>query len=86
MRQVLARRALPWQTAVDADGALAEPGIRIGARAAGVDANGQLRAASVGYTSEIGMRLRLRWAQAVAAWPSPTHTGQHAKRAAPFRA
>lgn len=70
VRQVLARRALPWQTAVDADGALARNlGIQSVPALLVLDANGQLRAASVGYTSEIGMRLRLRWAQAMAAWP-----------------
>ena len=67
--QVLAQRALPWTTAVDTNGALARSmGVQSVPALLVLDASGQLRAASVGYTSEIGMRLRLRWAQAMSGW------------------
>lgn len=62
--QVLRRRALPWSAAVDprseitsAHGFGAVPAFVV------VDAAGQLRAPTVGYTSETGMRLRLWWAK-----------------------
>ena len=61
--RVLAQRQLPWPTAVDPRGELS------GALGFGsvpafvvVDAEGQLRMPTVGYTSELGMRLRLWWA------------------------
>ncbi len=61
---VLARRELPWATAIDARGAIArELGFKAVPAFVVVDANGQLRSATVGYTSEIGMRLRLWWAR-----------------------
>lgn len=62
--QVLRQRALPWSAAVDprseitsAHGFGAVPAFVV------VDAAGQLRAPTVGYTSETGMRLRLWWAR-----------------------
>lgn len=63
VRQALGRRGLDWPTVVDARGALTKQ-YGIGAVPAFVviDAGGQVRGVSVGYTSEIGMRLRLWWA------------------------
>ena len=61
---VLRQRALPWLAAVDADGRIARA-YGLGAVPAFVvlDADGRIRFAEIGYTSEIGMRLRLWWAQ-----------------------
>ncbi len=57
-------RGLPWLTAVDADGSLAA---RYGLKAVPafivLDADGHIRHAAVGYTTEAGMRLRLWLAQ-----------------------
>ncbi|MBW7833269.1 MAG: redoxin domain-containing protein [Simplicispira suum] len=62
--QVLHKRALPWPAALDprsqitsAHGFGAVPAFVV------VDAAGQLRTPTVGYTTEAGMRLRLWWAQ-----------------------
>lgn len=64
VRRVLTQRALPWATVIDPDGTLAA---RYGFRAVPafvtIDRDGRIRASSVGYTSEIGMRLRLWWAR-----------------------
>ena len=64
VRRVLAQRGLAWPTVIDPDGALAAR-YGLGAVPAFVviDAAGRIRASSVGYTSETGMRLRLWWAQ-----------------------
>ncbi len=63
VRRVLAQRALAWPTVTDPDGALAA---RYGLGAVPsfvvIDPGGRVRASSIGYTSEIGMRLRLWWA------------------------
>jgi thiol-disulfide isomerase/thioredoxin len=62
--RVLAKRELPWATAIDTRGALAQTlGFRTVPAFVVVDADGRLRSASVGYTSEIGMRLRQWWAR-----------------------
>lgn len=63
VRQALGRRGLDWPTVVDARGELTRR-YGIGAVPAFVviDASGQVRSASVGYTSELGMRARLWWA------------------------
>ena len=57
-------RGLHWLTAIDADGSLAA---RYGLKAVPafivLDADGQIRHAAVGYTTEAGMRLRLWLAQ-----------------------
>ena len=60
--QILRQRALPWPAAIDArnditsaHGFGAVPAFVV------VDAAGQLRAPTVGYTTETGMRLRLWW-------------------------
>jgi thiol-disulfide isomerase/thioredoxin len=61
--RVLAQRQLPWATAVDARGELARAlGFKAVPAFVVLDADDQLRTPSVGYTSEIGMRLRLWWA------------------------
>jgi thiol:disulfide interchange protein len=58
--QVMKKRQLPWTTAVDSDGMLANAmGVQSVPAFLVVDAQGQMRGASVGYTSEIGMRWRL---------------------------
>ena len=63
VQRVLRQRGLPWTTAIDTDGALARSlGVHAVPALLVLDANGQLRAASIGYTSEMGMRLRLLWA------------------------
>jgi thiol-disulfide isomerase/thioredoxin len=62
--RVLRQRQMPWHTAVDDTGALARAlGVKAVPTYLVVDARGQLRGASVGYTSEIGMRWRLWWAR-----------------------
>jgi len=64
--RVLAQRQLPWATAMDPRGDIARAlGFKAVPAFVVVDAQGQLRGASVGYTSEIGMRLRLWWAKLV---------------------
>jgi thiol:disulfide interchange protein len=61
---VLSRRQLDWHTAIDADGQIAKRfGLASVPALVVVDAHGQIRFAEVGYTSEVGMRLRLWWAQ-----------------------
>jgi thiol-disulfide isomerase/thioredoxin len=60
--RVLRQRELSWTTAVDPRGELARAlGVRAVPAFVVMDPDGRLRAASVGYTSEIGMRLRLGW-------------------------
>ncbi len=62
--RVLAQRQLPWATAVDPQGEIVHAlGFKAVPAFVVIDAKGQLRGASVGYTSEIGMRLRLWWAR-----------------------
>lgn len=62
--RVLTQRQLPWATALDARGEMARQlGFKAVPAFVVVDADGDLRAATVGYTSELGMRLRLWWAR-----------------------
>jgi thiol-disulfide isomerase/thioredoxin len=67
--KVLRKRELPWNTGVDESG---DAAVAFGFKAVPafvvVDANGRLRAPTVGYTTEIGMRLRLWWASLVPLW------------------
>jgi thiol-disulfide isomerase/thioredoxin len=64
VRGVLAQRNLPWTTAVDAQGRVAGAyGFKAVPAFVVVDAQGQLRGAASGYTTEMGMRLRLWWAK-----------------------
>lgn len=61
--RVLAQRQLPWPTAVDPRGEMARAlGFQSVPAFVVVDGQGQLRGATVGYTTELGMRLRLWWA------------------------
>ena len=58
--RVLDQRALPWLSAVDADGSLsARYGVKAVPAFIVLDAQGNVRHAAVGYTTELGMRLRL---------------------------
>ncbi|WP_137918654.1 redoxin family protein [Hydrogenophaga sp. 2FB] len=62
--RVLNQRQLPWATALDPRGEMSRQlGFKAVPAFVVVDADGHLRAATVGYTSEIGMRLRLWWAR-----------------------
>jgi len=64
LQTVLNQRGLAWQTAVDADGRVARRyGLASVPAFIVLDAQGHIRFAEVGYTTEIGMRLRLWWAQ-----------------------
>ncbi len=64
VQTVLNQRGLPWQTVIDPDGSIARRyGLSSVPAFIVLDARGQIRFAEVGYTSEIGMRLRLWWAQ-----------------------
>lgn len=64
VQAVLKQRELPWQTAIDTDGSITRRyGLSSVPAFIVLDAQGQIRFAEVGYTSEIGMRLRLWWAQ-----------------------
>ena len=64
VRAALHKRRLNWPTVVDPQGQIAR---RYGLSAVPafivVDAQGNIRFAELGYTSEAGMRLRLWWAQ-----------------------
>jgi thiol-disulfide isomerase/thioredoxin len=63
VQRVLAQRDLPWTTAVDAQGRIAGAyGFKAVPAFVVVDEQGQLRGAASGYTTEVGMRLRLWWA------------------------
>lgn len=63
VRRELARRQLPWTAVADPHGQIAAR-YGVGAVPAFIvlDANGRIRAASVGYTSMAGMWWRLAWA------------------------
>lgn len=64
VQTVLRQRELPWLSAIDADGRLsARYGLQAVPAFIVLDAQGHIRYASVGYTTEIGMRLRLWLAQ-----------------------
>lgn len=67
--KVLRQRELPWNAGMDESGdvAVAFGFIAVPAFVV-VDTNGHLRAPTVGYTTEIGMRLRLWWASLVPVW------------------
>ncbi len=62
--RVLQQRQLPWLAAVDADGQLsARYGLQAVPAFIVLDPQGNIRHASAGYTTAIGMRLRLWLAQ-----------------------
>lgn len=60
---VLQERGLDWPTVIDEDGRISDafrlPGVP---SFVVIDPNGNISSADMGYTSEIGMRLRLWWA------------------------
>lgn len=61
---VQSHRALSWRSAIDTDGSIARRyGLSSVPAFVVLDANGRIRFAEVGYTTELGMRLRLWWAQ-----------------------
>ena len=61
--RVLAQRQLRWPVAVDSRGDLTRQlGFSAVPAFVVIDPQGRLRSPSVGYTSELGMRLRLWWA------------------------
>jgi thiol-disulfide isomerase/thioredoxin len=64
IQTVLRKRQLDWLTAIDPDGTLARRyGLTSVPAFIVLDAQGRIRFAEVGYTTEAGMRLRLWWAQ-----------------------
>ena len=64
--KVLAERGLAWPAVVDEDGAItARYGLAGVPALAVIDADGQLRSVAVGYTTALGMHLRLGWAKVV---------------------
>ncbi|UJW83637.1 redoxin domain-containing protein [Hydrogenophaga sp. SL48] len=64
VRKVLVQRQLPWATAVDPRSEIARAlGVASVPAFMVVDAHGRLRTPTAGYTSELGMRLRLLWAR-----------------------
>lgn len=64
--RVLRQRQLQWVTAVDARSEAARAlGFKAVPAFVVIDAQGQLRGASVGYTTGLGMRARLWWARFV---------------------
>lgn len=67
--QVQRQRGMPWQTAVDPQGTLSRSwGVRAVPALVVIDAHGQVRFATSGYTPEWAMRLRLWWAQTMPQW------------------
>lgn len=67
--QVQRQRGMAWPTAVDPQGALSRSwGVRAVPALVVIDAQGQVRFATSGYTPEWSMRLRLWWAQAMPQW------------------
>ena len=67
--QVQRQRGMPWPTAVDPQASLSRDwGVRSVPALVVIDAHGQVRFATSGYTPEWGMRLRLWWAQTMPQW------------------
>jgi thiol-disulfide isomerase/thioredoxin len=63
VNRVQQQRGLPWNTVIDETGRLTRShGFKAVPAFAVLDAHGRLRAPTVGYTTETGMRLRLWWA------------------------
>lgn len=63
----LGQRALPWVAAIDTDGSITRRfGLNGVPALVVVDPRGDIRFVEIGYTSEIGLRLRLWWAQHIA--------------------
>ncbi|CAN7420613.1 redoxin family protein [Acidovorax sp. LjRoot66] len=67
--QVQRQRGMPWPTAVDPQAELSRAwGVRVVPALVVVDAQGQVRFATTGYTPGWGMRWRLWWAQVLPRW------------------
>lgn len=67
--QVQRQRGMAWPTAVDPQGALSRSwGVRSVPALVIIDAQGQVRFATSGYTPEWAMRVRLWWAQTMPQW------------------
>ncbi len=67
--QVQRQRGMTWPTAVDPQGTLSRSwGVRAVPALVVIDAQGQVRFATSGYTPEWAMRLRLWWAQTMPQW------------------
>ena len=67
--QVQRQRGMAWPTAVDPQGTLSRSwGVRAVPALVVIDAHGQVRFATSGYTPEWAMRLRLWWAQTMPQW------------------
>lgn len=67
--QVQSQRGMPWPTAVDPQATLSRSwGVRSVPALVVIDADGQVRFATSGYTPEWAMRLRLWWAQTMPQW------------------
>lgn len=63
VQRVLKKRQLPWNATVDERGTVTKSlGFKGVPAFVVIDAKGQLRTPTMGYTTEIGMRLRLWWA------------------------
>lgn len=64
VQRELARRGLPWATVVDPHGEIAAAyGVTAVPAFIVLDADGRIRASSVGYTTTPGLWLRLAWAR-----------------------
>jgi thiol-disulfide isomerase/thioredoxin len=60
----LVREGLAWQSLIDADGGVAASyGLKGVPAWVVIDGKGNIRSVSTGYTTELGMRLRLWWAE-----------------------
>ena len=67
--QVQRQRGMAWPTAVDPQGSLSRSwGVRAVPALVVIDAQGQVRFATSGYTPEWAMRLRVWWAQTMPQW------------------
>lgn len=68
VNRVLRQRELPWSAGVDESGQATRAfDFKVVPAFVVVDADGHLRAPTLGYTTEIGMRLRLWWVS-VSSW------------------
>ena len=66
VHKVLQKRQLPWNTAVDETGNVTGVfGFKAVPAFVVIDGKGRVRTPTMGYTTEIGMRLRLWWASLV---------------------
>lgn len=69
----LARRGLPWASVADPRGEIAAAyGVRAVPAFIVIDADGRIRASSIGYTTTPGLWLRLAWAALHSPMPAPS--------------